>query len=349
LFDGQRRYFLSTSGPTIIGQKACAIMLSSPGVALQHARLTPGRSGFTVETAGGEVLVNGQLIAAPTLLKPGDTLKIGESTLTYEGPAVSSAPEQKLSYDELFEKVKGAVVGIHTATGLGSGFFVHPSGLLATNRHVVGYERAVSVQLADGKQVPGRVVRSFPELDLAFVRLDSPAPFTPPFAPPGLIRVGQAVLVIGHPRGLSNTLTRGIISAVNREVMGNTYLQTDAAINPGNSGGPIFNELGEIVGMAAMGIGQSQGLNFAIPADLVRRRSEQFLAEEKRVAQGQGVYCFVCGYFGIGGAYCPNCGVGLERPTTPQAAAPAGPAPCKNCGKSLNPGDLFCPACGTRV
>jgi S1-C subfamily serine protease len=352
LFDGQRRYILSTSGPTMVGRQSCAILLSNPGVALQHARLNPTRSGYTLEMVGGDVFINGLLITSPTLLKPGDNVKIGEATLIYEGPAVSEIlREQSLSYDALFDKVKGSVVGIRTHQGLGSGFFVHASGLLVTNRHVVEYEREVSVYSLEGKQFTGWVVRAFPEIDLAFVRVEGASPLVPPFSPSAMTRVGQAVLVIGHPMGLTNTLTKGIISAINREVMGNIFLQTDAAINPGNSGGPLFNELGEVVGVAAMGIGHSQGLNFAIPVELVQRRMEQFMGEEARVKRGQGVYCIVCGFFSTGGTYCPNCGVSVTEgspiasgnlPTKPHVT-------CANCGKPLNPGDQFCPNCGNRV
>jgi S1-C subfamily serine protease len=351
LFDGSRRYFLSASGSTMIGRQGCAILLSDTEVAPQHARFMAHRSGFTVEGVGGEVFVNDQLISSPALLRTGDTLRIGNTCLTFEGPDQAETPPiQQLSYEELFEKLKGSVVGIRTSDGLGSGFFVQKEGLLITNRHVVGYERSVNVYLFDGRQLPGRVVRSFPEIDLAFVRVEGVAPYIPPSAPAGMTRPGQAVLVIGHPMGLANTLTRGIISAINREVMGNIYLQTDAAINPGNSGGPLFNDLGEIIGVATMGLGNTQGLNFAIPWNIVQQRMEKVLFEESRVAKGQGIYCIVCGIFSVGGNYCPNCGVSfIDIQPKNGAQAPAAPTSCTNCGKSLNSGDMFCPGCGTRV
>jgi S1-C subfamily serine protease len=351
LFDGQRRYFLSSATPTLIGRQSCAILLSGEDIALQHAKLVPGRNGFTVEPVGGEVQVNGSSISKATGLAPGDEIKLGSIQLTYEGPALDAAnQEQALSYDQLFEKVKTSVVGIQSTTGLGSGFFVHENGLIVSNRHVVGYERELNIHLADGKQVNGRVMRSFPEVDLAFIRTNLAPTLVPRLAPPGVSRVGQAVLVIGHPMGLANTLTRGIISAVNREVVGNTYLQTDAAINPGNSGGPIFNDLGEVIGVATMGLSQSQGLNFAIPVEQLQRRIEQFAAEEARVKRGQGVYCVICGSFGLGGVYCPNCGVTFENENEAKTAGQAASAAqCSNCGKTLNPGDQFCSSCGTHI
>lgn len=351
LFDGQRRYFLSSASPTLVGRQGCAILLSGEGIALQHARLTPGRNGFTIDPVGGEVQINGNPITGPIGLAPGDEIKLGDILLTYEGPPLYSVnQEQVLSYDQLFEKVKSSVVGIQTSTGLGSGFFIHENGLIVSNRHVVGYEREVEVHLVDGKQIKGRLVRSFPEIDIAFIRANLAPTLVPHLAPPGSSRVGQVVLVIGHPMGLANTLTRGIISAINREVMGNVYLQTDAAINPGNSGGPLFNDLGEVIGVATMGISQSQGLNFAIPVEQLQRRIEQFTAEEARVKHGQGVYCIVCGCFGLGGVYCPNCGVAFENQNEAKPAGQAGSAAqCGNCGKALNPGDQFCPSCGTHI
>jgi S1-C subfamily serine protease len=352
LFDGQRRYLLSSSGPTMVGAKSCAILLSCPGIAPQHARLNPIRSGFTIEKVGGDVLLNGVLINTPTLLKPGDSVKMGEATLTFEGPVSGeNLPEQKLGYDELFDKVKGCVVSIRTPHGLGSGFFVHPDGLVVTNRHVVQYEKEVAVFSENGSHSSGKVMRAFPEIDMAFVRIEGASPFVPPFSPPGVAHVGQTVLVIGHPMGLANTLTKGIISAVNREVIGNNYLQTDAAINPGNSGGPLFNELGEVVGIATMGIGHSQGLNFAVPIEIVQRRLEQFLTEEARVRRGQGVYCIVCGFYSVGGAYCPNCGVSLADPrqTVTASSLANSSGICAQCGSALRPGDKFCAACGTPV
>lgn len=349
LFDGQRRYFLSTASPTLIGQKGCAILLSGEGIMPQHAKLVPARAGFTVESVGGEVQVNGNVITAPKALMPGDEVTLGSIILKYEGPDPAVIQAQALSYDQLFEKVKGSVVGIRVGPGLGSGFFAHDSGLIVSNRHVIGYEREVEVYLADGSQVKGKVVRAFPEMDVAFIRVKIVPTLVPLLAAAGSSRAGQAVLVIGYPKGLSNTLTRGIISAVNREVMGNVYLQTDAAINPGNSGGPIFNDLGEVIGVATMGLSESQGLNFAIPADQVQRRMELFLSEEARVQHGQGVYCNICGYFGFGGVYCPNCGVNLEDQNSSRAVQPASPPQCANCGKALNPGDQFCSSCGTHV
>ena len=348
LFDGQRRYFLSLVSPTLVGRLACAILLSGEGIAAQHAKFIPDRAGFTVEPVGGEVQVNGKLIAVATILVPGDVIKLGSIQLTYAGPVLSSNPESALNHDQLFEKVKNSVVGINANSGAGSGVFVDKD-VIVSNRHVVGYEREVEVHLADGSQIKGRVIRSFPEIDIAFIRAAYALAFVPKLAASISYRVGQSVLVIGNPMGLSGTMTRGIISAVNRDIAGIIYLQTDAAINPGNSGCPIFDEVGEVIGIATMMVRQSQGLNFAIPSDQVRRKLDIFFSEEAGVQRGQGVYCNICGYFGFGGVYCPNCGANLEDENASKNAQPLSLPQCKNCGKVLNPGDQFCSSCGTKI
>lgn len=347
LRDGERRYFLSPAGPAVIGRQSCAILLSDPGVAPQHARISPSRQGFVIEALGGQVLVNEAPLSAPALLRPGDAVGIGPARLVYEGPEPADPQAVRAGFDQIFEQARESVVAVRCGQALGSGFFVRADGLLITNRHVVGYEREVLVQTADGRQEPGAVVRAFPEVDLAFVRIDGGNRPVLPLAPEGSVRVGQAVLALGHPHGLSNTLTRGIISAVDREVRGSLYLQTDAAISSGSSGGPLLNEYVEVVGVATLGMGEGQGLNFAVPAEVVLRRLERLRSEEARLQKGRGVYCVVCGLLSAGGAYCPGCGVELGEKRG--AAARLQPAACARCSKMLSPGDQFCSGCGLQV
>lgn len=350
LIEGDRSYFLSPTGPTLIGKRGCAVWLSDPDIALQHARVIPEREGYVIEPLEGSVEINQAKITGDVLLKTGDRVKVGSTVLVYQGSEQeSSASDVRYGFDELFEKVKGSVVGVARDQGFGSGFFVHESGVIVTNRHVVGYEHKLPIHLIDGRQISGDVIRAFPEIDLAFVRIEGISPDVPPFASKATTRVGQTVLVIGHPRGMSNTLTRGIISAMDRQILGNIFLQTDAAINPGNSGGPLFNDYGEVVGVAAMGIGQSQGLNFAIPIELVRQCMKQVFAEEKRVQASHRVYCFVCGLLSAGGAYCPGCGFDLGSRDNSSPAAQPVQNKCPGCGKALGASDRFCSSCGTSI
>lgn len=345
LIDGQRRYFLSTAAPTFIGRQGCAILLNGEGVFNRHAVVTPVRGGFTLQAIDGQVCVNSAMITGAVVLKPGDQIQFGSACLTYEGTSTTEGTASaKLTHEDLYEKNRPCIICVRASNGLGSGFLIKGDGLVVTNRHVVGYEKEVEIQFSDGRSGLGKVIRSFPEIDLAFIRVSGAPPTSLVLAEAINIRVGQAVLVIGHPLGLSHSLTRGIVSALNREIMGNVYLQTDASISPGNSGGPIINEYGEVVGIATFSMQNGQGLNFAIPAETIRQRLNRVLAEESRLLAGQGVYCPVCGALSRGGSFCPNCGVRFE--ITEEQCVPAQKM-CSKCGKQLNQADRFCSDCGT--
>jgi serine protease Do len=180
---------------------------------------------------------------------------------------------------------------------LGSGFIVDPSGYIVTNEHVV--ERAADLKIEvitnDNKSYKGRYITGDPKKDLAFIKIDSDKPL--PFVnlhdiSPNLL--GQTVIVVGNALGYGSSISRGVLSAVKREITinNNDYhdlLQTDAAINPGNSGGPLIDLSGRLVGVSSakmaftpQGI-PTQGLGFAIPADVVRESVEQF----KKIAEKQ--------------------------------------------------------------
>jgi hypothetical protein len=160
-----------------------------------------------------------------------------------------------------------AVVLIETPAARGSGFFVSADTII-TNAHVVGTETIVTIRKADGESTRATVQVSATEFDLAVLKAANPAPSqaTIRLAPASDVRTGQDVAAIGAPLGFQNTVTRGIVSGVRRlETV--TLLQTDAAINPGNSGGPLLNRRGDAVGIATMGVRESQGLSFAVAAD----------------------------------------------------------------------------------
>jgi serine protease Do len=163
--------------------------------------------------------------------------------------------------------------------GMGSGVIIDPSGVILTNNHVVGGGAKVKVivRLHDGREFTAEDVKSDPKTDLAIVRIEGAG--TLPAAPLGdsdAMQIGDWVLAIGNPFGLSHSVTAGIISAKSRG-MGITeredFLQTDAAINPGNSGGPLVNLRGEVIGIntaiSTRG-GGSDGVGFAVPINLAR-------------------------------------------------------------------------------
>jgi 2-alkenal reductase len=182
----------------------------------------------------------------------------------------------------------GEQLGI--AQGAGSGFVWDAQGHVVTNNHVVENANRVLVQLDAGKDpVPARVVGTAPQYDLAVVRLQKvPTNLSPvPLGASRDLKVGQSVIAIGNPFGLSRTLTSGIISALDRYLPTQEYaevagvIQTDAAINPGNSGGPLLDTAGRLIGMNTAirsSSGSSAGVGFAIPVDLINRVVPQLIA-----------------------------------------------------------------------
>ena len=160
---------------------------------------------------------------------------------------------------------------------LGSGVIIDPGGTIVTNDHVIRGASAVHVVLADGRQLEAEVVGADAQNDLAVLRVASRSPL--PAARLGTssdLMIGETVVAIGSPFGLTRTVTSGVLSAVGRSFKANDqlyidFLQTDAAINPGNSGGPLLNLDGEVIGINTAIFSGAQGIGFAIPVDKVRR------------------------------------------------------------------------------
>jgi serine protease Do len=175
---------------------------------------------------------------------------------------------------------------------LGSGFIVSPDGYILTNNHVVGNADLVLVIVGDGEPVRAEVVGTDPPTDLAVIRVRdrSDLPVLP-FGDSDSLEVGDWIIAIGQPFGLSHTVTSGIISALGRSNMDLTtyedFIQTDAAINPGNSGGPLVNLDGEVVGVntAILGAAGNIGIGFAIPINMAKDVYEQ-IRKNGRVVRG---------------------------------------------------------------
>ena len=164
-----------------------------------------------------------------------------------------------------------------TVQSLGSGVIIDPSGTIVTNDHVIRGASAVHVVLADGRQIDAEVVGADAQNDLAVLQVQSKTPL--PAARLGTssdLMIGETVVAIGSPFGLTKTVTSGVLSAMGRSFKANEqlyidFLQTDAAINPGNSGGPLLNLDGEVIGINTAIFSGAQGIGFAIPVDKVRR------------------------------------------------------------------------------
>jgi serine protease DegQ len=162
-------------------------------------------------------------------------------------------------------------------TGLGSGVIVSPEGYIMTNHHVVEEADEIEVQLSDGRRTRARVIGTDPETDLALLRIELSALPVILLGNSDGLEVGDAVLAIGNPFGVGQTVTSGIVSALGRTQLGiNTFenfIQTDAAINPGNSGGALVDANGHLMGINTAiysRSGGSMGIGFAIPTSTVR-------------------------------------------------------------------------------
>jgi serine protease Do len=273
---------------------ACALT-SVPALALSTVQLKSGSSlrgdilaekadrvvvdlGFTVVTVPRDEI---EKITAETVGMPAASPDAG-SEGSDDLYRVAASPAV-LPMKENVARVAEAVVQVRTPTGLGSGFFIHGSGYIITNEHVVAgaYDLTVTqfrrgaTELEKVQFTKVRIVALDARLDLALLKIEDAGAAVFPTVPlesGGGITDGQTVFAIGSPLGLDRTVSQGIISSRNRPLDGQLYIQTTTQINPGNSGGPLFNLRGEVVGvnnMKAMQVGV-EGLNFAIPAEALK-------------------------------------------------------------------------------
>jgi serine protease Do len=176
---------------------------------------------------------------------------------------------------------------------MGSGILIDKSGLILSNAHVVFGRQIVTVTLDNGVTLPAKFIGADPEFDIALIRIPPPSQGELPVAELGDssgLAVGEEVYAIGSPLGLDQSLTRGIVSALNRRLPGAVWslteplIQTDAAINPGNSGGPLVDPCGRIVGVTTAMLSEAQNIGFAVPINLVREVLP-FLLEKGRLVR----------------------------------------------------------------
>jgi S1-C subfamily serine protease len=201
---------------------------------------------------------------------------------------------QQDQFTQIYTQFNPGVVSIRTSTGEGSGWVYSGDGYIVTNNHVVSGETQVEVDFSDGTKVFGKVIGTDSYSDIAVVKVDVTASelHPLPIGDSNNLVVGQTVVAIGNPFGLSGTMTTGIISALGRALPSSTQastggyystadiIQTDAALNPGNSGGPLINMNGEVIGMnsdiestntIANGQASNSGVGFAISINTIKR------------------------------------------------------------------------------
>jgi S1-C subfamily serine protease len=255
-----------------------------------------GLSGRSVATCLATLLI--AIVALP-----------GRPGLAEEAPVTRTAACRE-SVPDLYRRISPTVVSI-TATSInpydtlermqrqaGSGVLIDPSGLILTNSHVVFGQSIVTATMDDGRSLPAQIVGADPLFDIAVLRLPKPGPAPLPsatFGDSGKLSVGEEVFAIGNPFGLDQTLTRGIVSAVNRILPGSSWslrepmIQTDAAINHGNSGGPLVDLCGNVIGINTAILPDAQGIGFAIPVNLVKSVLPDLLASGRVIRPWMGI------------------------------------------------------------
>jgi serine protease Do len=170
------------------------------------------------------------------------------------------------------------------AQSLGSGFIIDRNGTVVTNAHVIEGASRITVTLLDGREIEADLLGSDRDADIAVLKVKASGLPAVPLGRSSDLMIGESVIAIGNPFGLSNTVTTGVLSAVGRTVpsergerLFTDFLQTDASINPGNSGGPLVNIQGDVIGINSAIISGATGIGFAIPADRARRVIDDLL------------------------------------------------------------------------
>jgi Do/DeqQ family serine protease len=316
---------------SVVGGLALAFLIVAfrpgllPGIGAAAASGSPGAtppsasapdSGERVPTGDGDGISPSR--AATPSRSP------GPDAATDGTPAPAPFPAGVPSYAPAVQRAAPAVVNIYTARvvtervprnpfedpfgelgpryrqrverSLGSGVIVDGDGHIVTNHHLIADADSVRVQLADGRVADATVVGRDPDTDLALLRIGLRKLPTMPLGRSDQLRVGDVVLAIGNPIGLSQTVTQGIVSATGRGQLGvatfENFIQTDAPINVGNSGGALINAAGELVGINTAVIGKNlgvEGIGFAIPVNLVRGVLKQIIAKGRVVRGWIGV------------------------------------------------------------
>ena len=174
-------------------------------------------------------------------------------------------------FSKIVEDAVRGVVSVLTEDGQGSGAIYSDDGYIVTNHHVIKTASNIEVLFSDGSRVDAVLIGSNSVNDIALLKVDVDDLYELEFGNSNDVKIGQKVVALGNPLGLSFTVTEGIVSAKNRVIIEGAagLIQTDVAVNPGNSGGPLLNKEGEVIGIVNAKLAGYEGLGFAIPSNIV--------------------------------------------------------------------------------
>jgi len=291
--------------PTLSLVISLPLLLGVLGAGACKPKSVPGESPAPAASGSAPSLTSGApitttVVASPTPAAAPTELRM--APLSFAPIAKRADPSVVTIYTSGEEEGRGVFArrrGSHSAKGLGTGFIVDKEGVIITNNHVIEGADEITVLLSDEHRYPAKVTGRDPRTDIAVVKIDGAKDLTAiPLGDSDALEVGDWVVAIGNPFGLSHTVSAGIVSAKGRG--GNdvrldssgyyNFLQTDASINPGNSGGPLLNLKGQVVGMntAIRGDG-AQGIGFAIPINMVKQLMPMLLKDGHFTRSALGV------------------------------------------------------------
>ena len=290
-------------GPAAAGSGAPApVATGAAGTAAP--RRGPGWGGTSALVLAGMLLSSGLTlggVVAYDQRRGDEPVAAAQDSQTSEARPAATTTSEDPDWAAISEQVSPSAVSILSSTGSGTsqgtGVVLDEDGTILTNDHVAGDAESLQVTTSDGRSFAASVVGTDPSTDLAVIRLEDPPEDLQPatFADSSTVAVGQPVMALGTPLGLENTVTTGIVSALDRPVSATgeetdgsdttftSAIQTDAAINPGNSGGPLVDAAGQVIGINTAiasipnesGQAGSIGLGFAIPANTAMLIAEQ--------------------------------------------------------------------------
>ncbi|MBF8302302.1 MAG: degP-2 [Candidatus Dadabacteria bacterium] len=223
-------------------------------------------------------------------LKPSVVNISTTSTFSQGGPFPRPPFGEENPFEDFFKRFFGDIPQQEfKQSGLGSGFIISEDGYVVTNNHVVDKAQEIEVILEDGKKYKAQVIGKDAKTDLVVLKIDPEKKLQAVvFGDSDKLRIGDWVVAIGNPFGLGYTVTAGIVSAKGRSLGLSSYddfIQTDASLNPGNSGGPLFNQMGDVIGVNTAIVAGGQGIGFAIPINMAKYVIEQ-LKDKGKVVRG---------------------------------------------------------------